>query len=179
MLSLAPLVLDSIMLDEVRAFLRVDDDIDDSSLAASLLAALGYAEQFTRQILLRRTATETVTSGGGWQILKTLPVQSVMSVTAIPAEGATYLMPAEAWEAKISSTGEVYFRVLQPGNAGRAAVACNAGLVADWANVPEALRMGILRLAGYFFAHRDGAEDSGPPAAALALLRPWRRVQVA
>lgn len=179
MLSLAPLVLDSIMLDEVRAFLRVDDDIDDSSLAASLLAALGYAEQFTRQILLRRTATETVTSGGGWQILKTLPVQSVTSVTAIPAEGATYLMPAEAWEAKISSTGEVYFRVLQPGNAGRAAVGCNAGLVANWATMPEALRMGILRLAGYFFAHRDGAEDSGPPAAALALLRPWRRVQVA
>lgn len=179
MLSLAPLALDSIMLDEVRAFLRVDDDNDDSSLASSLLAALGYAEQFTRQILLRRTATETVTSGGGWQILKALPVQSVMSVTAIPAEGASYLMSVEAWEAKISSIGEVYFRVLQPGNVGRVAVACNAGIMADWANVPEALRMGILRLAGYFYAHRDGTEDSGPPAAALALLRPWRRVHVA
>lgn len=179
MLSLAPLALDSIMLDEVRAFLRVDADIDDSSLASSLLASLGYAEQFTRQILLRRTATEIVTSGGGWQILKALPVQSVISVTALPAEGASYLMAASAWEAKISSTGEVYFRVLQPGNAGRVAVACNTGLVADWTSVPEALRMGVLRLAGYFYAHRDGADDAGPPAAALALLRPWRRMRIA
>jgi len=179
MLSLAPLALDSIMLDEVRAFLRVDVDMDDSSLASSLLAALGYAEQFTGQILLRRTVTEIVTSGGGWQILKALPVQSVLSVTALPAEGASYLMAPSAWEAKISSTGEGYFRVLQPGNAGRVAVACHAGLVADWTSLPEALRMGVLRLAGYFYAHRDGAEGDGPPAAALALLRPWRRMHVA
>lgn len=179
MLSLAPLALDSIMLDEVRAYLRVEPETDDSSLASSLLAALGYAEQFTRQTLLRRTATEIVTSGGGWQILKALPVQSVLSVTALPAEGASYLMAADAWEAKISSSGEVYFRVLQAGNAGRASVACNAGLVAQWSDAPEALRMGILRLAGYFYANRDGADDQGPPAAALALLRPWRRVHIA
>jgi len=100
-------------------------------------------------------------------------------VIAIPAEGTSYLMSADAWEAKISSVGEVYFRVLQPGNAGRAVVACNAGLVADWATMPEALRMGVLRLAGYFYAHRDGTDDEGPPAAALALLRPWRRARIA
>lgn len=179
MLSLASLALDSIMLDEVRAYLRVEPDVDDSSLASSLLAALGYAEQFTRQILLRRTATETVTSGGGWQILKALPVQSVVSVTAIPAEGASYLMSAEAWEAKIGSTGEAYFRVVRAGNAGRVQVSCVAGLVAEWGVLPEALRVGVLRLSGYFYAHRDGTDDEGPPAAALALLRPWRRVRIA
>lgn len=179
MLSLAPLALDSIMLDEVRAYLRVEPDIDDTSLASSLLAAVGFAEQFTRQMLLRRTATETTTSGGGWQILKALPVQSVTSVTALPAEGASYAMTPDDWEAKISSTGEAYFRVLRAGNAGRVEISCNAGLAADWGNLPEALRLGVLRLAGYFYAHRDDADNQGPPAAALALLLPWRRIHVA
>jgi uncharacterized phiE125 gp8 family phage protein len=179
MLSLAPLALDSIALNELRAFLRVEPDIVDSTLASSLLAALGYAEQFTRQILLRRTATEIVSSGGGWQILEALPVQSVTSATGIPAEGASYLLVVGAWEAKISSTGEAYFRVLKPGNAGRVAVAYNAGVSANWAGLPEALRMGVLRLAGHFYANRDSADDDGPPAAALALLRPWRRVRIA
>lgn len=179
MLSLQPLGLDSVMLAEVRAYVRVDADTDDIVLSACVSAAIGYAEQFTRQILIRRGATETVTAGTGWQILSAMPVQSVLNVVGIPAEGAAFALDNSAWEAKFSSRGEAYVRILQPGIAGRAELSLAAGLAPDWASLPEPLRLGLLRLAAYFFANRDSADDAGPPAAALALLLPWRRVQIA
>ena len=178
MLSMEPLGLDSVMLDEVRAYLRVDQDMDDSALAAAILAAIGHAEQFTRQALLRRAGTEIVTAGSGWQLLQTLPVHAITDVTGIPADGATFALAASAWELKRSSLGEAYFRVLQPGSAGRVEISMTAGLAIDWASLPESLRLGLLRLAGYFYNNRDSASDDGPPAAALALLQPWRRVRV-
>ena len=98
MLSMEPLGLDSVMLDEVRAYLRVDADMDDSALAAAILAAIGHAEQFTRQALLRRAGTEIVTAGSGWQVLQTLPVHAITNVTGIPADGATFALAASAWE---------------------------------------------------------------------------------
>jgi uncharacterized phiE125 gp8 family phage protein len=179
MLSLDPLGLDSVMLAEVRAYLRVDDDTDADILSACIVAAIGHAEHYTRQILIWRGATETVSAGSGWQILQAAPVQTVVGVTGVPAEGARFELGASAWEAKIGSRGEAYFRVLQPGIAGRAEVTLIAGLAADWAGLPESLRQGLLRLSAYFYANRDSADDAGPPAAALALLQPFRRMHVA
>ena len=179
MLSLDPLGLDSVMLAEVRAYLRVDAGTDDSVLSACAVAAVAHAEQFTRQVLIRRGARETVTAGSGWQILQATPVHSVVGVTGIPAEGATFSLTMSAWEAKISSRGESYFRVLQAGSAGRAEVSLVAGLAESWATLPESIRLGLLRLVGHFFNNRDATDDDGPPAAALALLLPYRRMHVA
>jgi uncharacterized phiE125 gp8 family phage protein len=178
MLSLDPLGLDSVMLDEARAYLRVDLAEEDPSLSAALLAAIGHAENFTRIALIRRNAVETISASSGWQILQTAPVQSVVSVKGIPAEGASFALAPDTWEAKIGSRGEAYVRITQPGSAGRAEVTCVAGLAADWASLPEALRLGLLRLAAHFHGHRDAPEAGGPPAAALALLLPWRRMRL-
>jgi uncharacterized phiE125 gp8 family phage protein len=178
MLSLDPLGLDSIMLDEARAYLRVDAAEEDASLSSALLAAIGHAENFTRIALIRRNAREIISASSGWQILQVAPVQSVLAVIGIPAEGASFVLAPDAWEAKIGSRGEAYVRILQPGSAGRAEIACLAGLAADWASLPEALRLGLLRLTAHFHAHRDDPAVGGPPAAALALLLPWRRMRV-
>jgi uncharacterized phiE125 gp8 family phage protein len=178
MLSLDPLGLDSSMLDEARAYLRVDDGAEDASLSSAVLAAIGHAENFTRSVLLRRTAREIICASSGWQILQVAPVQSVSGVNGIPAEGASFALAPDAWEAKIGSRGEAYLRITQPGSAGRAEIACVAGLAVDWAALPEALRLGVLRLAAHFHAHRDAPDVGGPPAAALALLLPWRRMRV-
>ena len=178
MLSLDLLGLDSAMLDEARAYLRVEMTDEDPSLSAALLAAIGHAENFMRTVLVRRTAREVISASSGWQILQAYPVQSVISVTGIPAEGAAFLLAVDAWEAKIGSRGEAYLRVMQPGIAGRVEIACVAGLAADWAALPEALRLGLLRLTAHFHAHRDAPGAGGPPAAALALLLPWRRLRL-
>ena len=178
MLSLDPLALDSVMLDEARAYLRVEVAEEDPSLAAALLAAIGHAEDFTRAVLIQRNARETVSTGSGWQTLTVAPVQSVSSVIGIPAEGARFALAADAWEAKISSRGETYVRIIQPGSAGRAEIVLTAGLAADWASLSEPLRLGLLRLTAHFHAHRDDPSGGGPPAAALALLLPWRRMRL-
>jgi uncharacterized phiE125 gp8 family phage protein len=128
MLSLDPLGLDSVMLDEARAFLRVEVAEEDPSLASSALAALAHAEQFTGQILLRRTAREIVGSGSGWQTLQASPIQSVSAVTGIPADGAVFPLASTAWEAKVGSRGEAHLRILRPGAAGRVEVLADVGL---------------------------------------------------
>jgi uncharacterized phiE125 gp8 family phage protein len=178
MLSLDPLGLDSIMLNEARAYLRVDDGAEDPTILPALLAAIGHAEQFTGQVLLRRNAREILEARADWQILQAVPAQSISGVTGIPAEGGAFALATNAWEAKIGSRGEAYVRIIQPGSAGRIEVVAAAGIAASWADLPESLRLGLLRLTAHFHAHRDAPDDAGPPAAALALLRPWRRMRL-
>ncbi len=178
MLSIDPLSPDGVMLSGARAFLRFESDDDDPSLEPILLAAIGHAERFTGQLLIRRGVSEILSAGSGWQTLSAFPVVSVTGVTGIPAEGSSFALDPAAWEAKIGSRGEAYIRVLQPGIAGRVEIAAQAGFAATWTDLPEVLRHAILRLAGHLHTHRDAEGDAGPPAAVTALLRPWRRVRL-
>ncbi len=178
MLSIDPLGLDGNMLDGVRSYLRIDAAEEIASLSAICLAAIGHAERFTGQFLLRRAAREILSAGSGWQSLSAFPIVSVTGVTGIPAEGASFVLAPGAWEAKIGSRGEAHLRVLQPGSAGRVEVTAQVGLAADWDDLPEVLRLALLRLGGHFYAHRDASDDAGPPLAVSALLRPWRRMRL-
>ena len=176
MLSIDALGPDGVMLSGARAFLRFEDGDDDASLEPILLAAIGHAERFTGQLLLRRGTREILSAGSGWQTLSAFPVVSVTGVTGIPAEGPRFVLASGAWEAKIGSRGEAYLRVLQPSVAGRVEVAAQAGMAASWSELPEVLRHAVLRLVGHLHTHRDAGEDAGPPVAVTALLRPWRRM---
>lgn len=178
MLSNDLLGLDGGMLDEAKAYLRVETDDDDAPLAAIILAAIGHAECYTGLILIRRGMKETITASSQWRRLGALPVSSVTSVTGIPAEGVPFILPAANYGVNIDTNGAGYIRVTQPGSAGRVDVSYQAGLAADWASLPESLRLGILRLIGHFYAHRDASDDPGPPTAVVALLRPWRRMKL-
>lgn len=182
MTDIDPLGLDSEMLSGAKAYLRLEHDDDDgdndAALGGLVLAAVAYAEQFTGRILLAREVRDVVSAGSGWLILSQFPVRAVTSITGIPAEGSTFVLNAAEWEVKTSSYGEGYVRVPQPGIAGRLEIAYQAGLAADWDGLPDALRLGLLRLIAHFYAHRDAADGGAPPDAVMALLRPWRRVRV-
>jgi uncharacterized phiE125 gp8 family phage protein len=166
------------MLDEARAYLRVDPDIEETSLGSIMLAAVNHAEQFTGQILLRRQIKQTLTAGSGWQRLSVTPVVRVVSVEGIPAEGAIFPMEESAYQTNIDCNDDAFIRVRRAGAAGRIAVTVDAGIAENWSELPEALRLAILRLTGHLYANRDGGEDAGPPAAVAALLRPWRRMRL-
>jgi uncharacterized phiE125 gp8 family phage protein len=176
MLSIELLGLDSVMLDEAKAYLRLETDEDDAPLGAIILAAINHSERFTGLTLIRRGVKEVITASSGWRQLSALPVTSVTSVTGIPAEGATFVLPADSYGIDIDNNGAGHIRITQPGSAGRVEITYQAGLSPDWASLPESLRLGILRLTGHLYAHRDASDDPGPPTAVLALLRPWRRI---
>jgi hypothetical protein len=53
MISRDAVVLDSDMLDEARAYLRLEGEEDDASLGSVLLGAIGHAEAYLGQMLLR------------------------------------------------------------------------------------------------------------------------------
>ncbi len=178
MLSHDALGLDSAMLDEARAYLRVEPDAEDASLGAILIAAISHAEQFTGQTLIRRELRQTISAGTGWQRLSATPVRSVLSATGIPADGAAFELTDSAWQAEIDRNGDAHIRIRRPGAAGRVEILAEAGMAADWDDLPEALRLAILRLTGHLHLHRDGGDDAGPPAAVAALLRPWRRMRL-
>lgn len=52
---------------------------------------------------------------------------------------------------------------------------------AEWADQPQAIRHGIIRLAAHLFSQRgtDAAPPVAPPVAIVALWRPWRQLHLA
>lgn len=173
-----PVVLPDAALDDLRAYLRIEPDVEDPLLAALAASALTHCEAFTRQIFLRRTVTERFSAGSGWQRLGATPVTAITGVTGLPAEGAAFTMPVEAYRLDLDLNHDGWVQILQPGAAGRVDVTYQAGMATDWADLPEPLRLAVMRLLGHLHAWRDDADDKGPPAAVAALLRPWRRMRL-
>jgi uncharacterized phiE125 gp8 family phage protein len=114
---------------------------------------------------------------GEWQRLSIRPVRAVTGVTGIPADGPEFTLPVDAYGIDIDRNGDGWVRVGRQGSAGRVRVAYRAGIAADGTGVPDAIRHGIIRLAGEYHASRDGME-ARPPAAVSALWRPWRRMRL-
>lgn len=167
-------------LAELKDWLGITTAGDDPQLAGLLRAALDLCEQFTGTMPLQQGCEELLPVVPGWQELTARPVQAITAVEGIPAEGARFALPAEAYAIELDGDGGGRMRIGNPGAAGRIAVRFVAGLAADWASLPDGLRHGVLRLAAFHYCHRE--EDGGtalPPAAVAALWRPWRRVRVA
>jgi uncharacterized phiE125 gp8 family phage protein len=178
MLSHDALSLDSAMLDEAKGYLRLETGEEDAPLAAIVLASIGHAEAFTGQTLIRRDVRQILPSSSQWQRFGATPVTAINSVTGLPADGAGFVLPAANYTLDIDGNGDGHIRVMQAGAAGRVEINYTAGIASNWSELPEALRLGILRLIGHLHLHRDSTQDLGPPAAVAALLRPWRRMRL-
>lgn len=178
MISRDAVVLDSAMLDEARAYLRLESEEEDASLGTILLGAIGHAEAYLGQMLMQRNAREILPASTQWQRLAAAPVMMVQAVTGIPAEGMSFALSTAAYSIEIDPRGEGWIRVLQPGSAGRVELSCRAGIAGEWADLPEGIRLAVLRLAAHLHLHRDSPDDAGPPEGVAALLRPWRRMRL-
>lgn len=163
-------------LAQAKAYLRIETADEDALIAGLVASAMELCESFTGQVLIARGFAETLGASAVWQRLGKTPVQAITLVEGVPAEGAAFVLLAEAYAVDIDANGDGWVRVMQPGSAGRVRVSFEAGMAAGWAGIPEALRQGVARLAAHLFTHRDGPDESGPPAAVTALWRPWRRM---
>jgi len=163
---------------EAKAHLRIEGDSEDALVGRLVGAATALCESFTGTQLIARPVRETVPVGAEWRRLSVTPVQTVGTVTGHAADGASFVLPPDAYAVDIDANGDGWVRVTQPGTARRATVEYQAGRAESWTELPETLRQGIMRLAAHFYTHRDAADDAGPPAAVAALWRPWRRMRL-
>lgn len=166
------------LIAEVKAFVRIDHDADDAAIDTFLRSAAGLCEDFTGQMLITRTVTDLLPAWQAWQKLKRLPVQAIISVEAVEVDGTSSLLAVEDYAIDIDSEGLGWVRMRQDNDASRMRVVYSCGLAANWDDLPAGLRQGIVRLAGYLYANRDGVDVSGPPRAVTALWRPYRRMRM-
>lgn len=175
-----PPALASAALAELKQWLGVTTTADDAPLAALLGTALETCEAFTGQMPIEASCEEILPLSRDWQALATRPVQAVTAVYGVPADGARFALPAEAYALELEADGSAQIRMATPVAAQRIAVRFTAGLAPAWDGLPDGLRHGVMRLAAHQHRARDGAEAAPlPPAAVAALWRPWRRMRLA
>lgn len=163
-----------------KAYLRVERADEDGLIAGIVLAAAELCEAFIGEALLERDFTETFPAGRAWRRLTRSPVRSITQIEALPDEGSAQVLPAANYGIDIDSRGDGWVRLTATGEVLRIRVGYRAGLAGAWADLPAALRQGILRLAAHFYTSRvpEGPRTSEPPAAVAALWRPFRRIRL-
>lgn len=179
MFSLSPPPIAAEAVLAAKSYLRIEQDEDDALIANLLAAAVRHAEVFTNLLILRRSGVDRLCVSGAWQRLGVTPVQAITEIVGLPAAGEAFALPVTAYALDIDGSGDGWVRITAPGNAVRVDVTVEAGLAAGWVDVPEPIRLALLRLTGHIYAFRDDPADAGPPAAVVALLRPWRRMRLA
>jgi uncharacterized phiE125 gp8 family phage protein len=176
MLSAAPMMLSDEAAAEAKAYLRIVGADEDALAARLMRAAAEYCERFTGQALVAREFTEVVAASGVWTRLGATPVRAILGVEALPDAGEPLPIGAGGYAVDIDAGGDGWVRVTDAGGAKRTRIRFEAGLAADWSDIPEALRQGAIRLAAHLYVERGG--EAGPPAAVTALWRPFRRMRL-
>lgn len=178
MLTKAAVVVDSFALDEVKTYLRIDGEAEDSALAALIATAVEQCEAFVGQAVIERAMTEVLVPCAAWQMLLAAPVRVISGVVALAIGGGTSAVPPSAYEIDIDAEGRGRIRFLAPVAEKRVQASFRAGLAAGWSGLPESLRHGIVRQVAHYHLFRDRADELGPPAAVAALWRGSRRVRL-
>ncbi|HEX8379962.1 MAG TPA: hypothetical protein VF619_05385 [Allosphingosinicella sp.] len=175
------LVLPPEAVGAAKEFLRVERPDEDGLIGALAGSAAELCESFIGEALLERGFTETIPASRAWRRLSRGPVRAITLVEALAADGAALALPVEAYAVDLDCGGGGWVRLSGPGAAGRIRVGFRAGLASAWADLPEALRHGIVRLAAHFYTNRTAEGPRGtaePPAAVAALWRPYRRLRL-
>lgn len=174
MIREAPIACGPAALAETKAFIRIDGAGEDAVLTGMIESACGLCEAFIGQMLIAREVVEGVAATGAWMRLGRAPVISVTQVSETIG-GVTVVVPGADIDIDATGDGWVRHGGTHVADGVQLVVAYRAGLAADWTSIPAALRGGIVRLAAYFYTHRE-ADGACPPAAVAALWRPFRRI---
>jgi uncharacterized phiE125 gp8 family phage protein len=162
--------------DAAKDYARVAQSAEDALIAELAATSLLLCEAFCGRVGLAREAVEILPACAEWRKLAAQPVRAITLVEGLPADGAAFVLPVDAFAIDIDADGTGWVRVSAPGAAGRVRVTYEAGLASGWAALPDPLRQGAVRLTTHLYAHRDHPGEGSPPAAVAALWRPWRRV---
>lgn len=174
---LSPAVLPGAALAELKQWLGITLAGDDASLSALLAAALDICEGFTGQMPLEAECEELLPACAGWHALATRPVQAIGAIEGIGPDGIRFAIDPASYEIELEADGTGRVRLPSFAEEARVAVRFTAGLAADWEALPASLRHGLTRLAAHQHRQREN-DGAAPPAAVVALWRPWRRMRL-
>lgn len=178
---IAPPALSSAALTELKAWLGISRSADDAELVALLRTGLEICEGFIGAMPLQSGCEETLNAAADWQVLSARPVRAITALAALDMTGARTALAATDYEFDIDAEGVGRVRLRRPIDQTRVVVTYSAGLAADWAGLPDAIRHGVIRLCAHQHRGRDDERKAapGPPAVVAALWRPWRRMRLA
>lgn len=171
---------------EAKAYLRIDHDAEDALIDALIAAARRLVEAATGRALIDQTWRLTLDA---WPLRGIIaapvaPVREILSASVLAADGTPVPLPAGALTLQ-SDRAPALLRVdplLAPAPAVPRAgivVTLKAGYGPDAASVPADLVQAVRLAVAHFFEHRDGpGEATALPAAALALMAPYRVVRL-
>lgn len=159
-----------------KAHLRIATDGEEALIETYAASALALGEAFTGTAWIAREWSDVMPVSRAWQRIAIGPVAAITGVEGLPAEGAAFALPAEAYAIDIDANGDGWVRTIAPGVAGRIRVTVSAGAAAGWGDLPPPLAQGTVLLIAHLFEHRE--RDAAPPAAVSALWRPWRRMRL-
>ena len=162
---------------ELKAYLRLETDIEDGVLATLLRAAVGQVEAWLGVALVRREFRQLGVAVDGRLSLLQEPLEVVLAVAAVGADGTETTIAAADWSVERPVAGPPIL-CLADGATRPVCVRYIAGLGGDWNGVPEAVRQAVMRAAAHGFANRDGGEDTGLPASVRQMLAPFRRTRL-
>ncbi len=162
-----------------------DDGQQDALAAGYLRAALAAIEGRIGKALIQRRFWLSL---AGWrelgeQTLPLAPVQAVVSVTLVAADGAETPVPGgwrllkDAQRPRIVAAGVLLPPVPLDG---AVEIVFEAGFGPAWSDVPADLRQAVLLLAAQYYEMRNEAArgEGAMPFGVMALIERWRTVRV-
>jgi len=158
------------LLAELKVFLRIDGADEDALLNWLLRAATEAVESWLGWMLIERELEERRLVREGGLSLSGSPFRQLLSAATDAGEA----IDPETVTVAISRFGIGHLAVPDLGDGDGVTVRYRAGLSSDWNGLPEPVRLGVLRAAAHFHAHRDEASDAGLPPAVARLVSPWR-----
>lgn len=163
-----------VTMDEARAWLRLGAADEDALVERLIGAVTNMCEAFTGQWLLARDEAEVLTVRRQTARLAARPVVAVDMVARIDTGGDEVVLDPADYRVDIAD-GLAVVTVAGATDGTRLRVAYRAGMAEAAADVPAAIRHGILRMVQHLYEARDDAK-ANPPAAVAALWQPWRRI---
>ena len=178
-----PPAAEPLTLGEAKAHLKVDTTADDALIASLIVAARTRAEWLSHRALITQS---WIFWRDGWPCegfeIPLPPFQSLTSIsaydlndTATVLELSFYRLDAAAVPARIGwREAVVPPPSLRSFNTLAVAFTCGYGDAA--ADVPEPIRRALLAIVADLYTHRG--DEAPTPTAALALLEPYRVMQL-
>jgi uncharacterized phiE125 gp8 family phage protein len=181
---ITPPAIEPVLLDDAKAYLRLDSDDDDALVTAAITAARVHVEALTRRCLIEQQWRVYLDVWPRKRIVRVpvAPLISVEAVTVYDAAGDPQLVDPDDYEVDtVAVPGRLVLSAAVPIAARQIngiEIEVTAGYGASSIDVPAALRQAIMMLVAHWYEHRGvvGHDRAGetPPAGFDALIAPYR-----